>query len=136
MRNLKKRIEALEADEARRYEDQNCICHRFGGADFHTNEEYEEAKKIPCPIHGFRRWKKAFIGVLRIDQPLHPSERHLCHCPPMLQRTAMEEGRTLTPEEQKEADQQYLEYYNQQTLPSRLAHQEEVERRAKANGQG
>jgi hypothetical protein len=113
MRNLKKRIEALEAQEAQRYTDANCICHRYGAAMFHTNEEYEGAKKIPCPIHGYRRWKFAFIGVLRITEPLEPAERHLCHCPPMLQRTIMEEGRDLTPEEWKAAQQQYEDWWTE-----------------------
>lgn len=129
MPNLKRRIETLEAEEALRYEDANCICHRYGIASFHTQEEHDEAKKIPCPIHGFRRWKLAFIGVLHITQPLAPAERHLCHCPPMLQRTIMEEGRNLTPEERKLANQEYREWYTQEVRASQLAWEEEIKRR-------
>ncbi len=129
MRNLRKRIEALEAEEARRYEDENCICHRFGGAMFHTDEEYEEAKKIPCPIHGFGRWKIAFVGVIPITQPLAPAERHLCHCPPMLERTILEEGRDLTPEEWRLAQKEYEEWCMEEVRVSQLAREDEIKRR-------
>ena len=47
----------------------------------------------------------------------------------------MEEGRTLTPEEQVAA-KQHLEWYEESVRERQLAHQEEVERRAKAKRQG
>ena len=125
MRNLKKRVEALEAEQALRYEDAKCICHRYGMVSFHTREEHDEAKKIPCPIHGLPRRKFAFIGVLRITEPLAPAERHLCHCPPMLLRTIMEEGRDPTPEEWKSGQQQYEDWYMEGVRASELAREEE-----------
>ncbi len=45
--------------------------------------------------------------TLRIDEPLHPADRHLCHCPPMIRRQAAEEGRTLTEQEERVAHEQY-----------------------------
>lgn len=110
MGNLKKRIEALEADEAQRYADKTCICYRVGIASFHTHEECDEATKIPCPIHGFKRWKLVFVGALRLTDALEPQDRHLCHCPPMRSRTAIEQGYNLTPEEEKLAGEEYIQW--------------------------
>ena len=129
MPNLKRRIETLEAEEALRYEDANCICHRYGIAIFHTQEEHDEAKKNSVPDSWISPVETTFIGVLHITQPLAPAERHLCHCPPMLQRTIMEEGRNLTPEERKLANQEYREWYLQEVRASQLAWEEEIKRR-------
>jgi hypothetical protein len=100
--NITRRIKALEEKAAMQFADENCICHP-GMAQFHTNEERNEARKIPCPVHGVPRFGKAFI-LLSPEIPLMPAECHLCHCEPMLRRTAWEQGRTLTPEENKLAD--------------------------------
>jgi hypothetical protein len=111
MRKLQKRIEALEARETQRFTDANCICHPWGVAEFHTNEECNEARKIPCPVHGVPRFKRAFI-TLSPEIPLMPAERHLCHCEPMRRRTAWEQGRViLTPEEEKLADKEYRDWW-------------------------
>jgi hypothetical protein len=49
--------------------------------------------------------------TLRLDQALMIADRHLCHCEPMRRRTAIEQGYTLTPEEEKLADQEYVEWW-------------------------
>jgi hypothetical protein len=95
---------AGNAKAAKRFADENCICHP-GMAQFHTNEECNEARKIPCPVHRVPRFRRAFI-ILSPEIPLMPAERHLCHCEPMLRRTAWEQGRVLTPEENKLTDQE------------------------------
>ena len=86
---LTRRIEALERTRAERWKAKHCIC--LTDARFHTDEEAREAYVIPCPVHGRRVFKCCFID-LSIQVPLHPADRHLCHCPPMLARQAAEEG--------------------------------------------
>ncbi len=105
---LTRRIEALERTRAERWKAKHCIC--LTDARFHTDEEAREAYVIPCPVHGRRVFKCCFID-LSIQVPLHPADRHLCHCPPMLARQAAEEGRTLTAEEQELANQQHQEWW-------------------------
>ena len=85
--NRASRIKALEEKAAKRFADENCICHTWGVAEFHTDEECDEARKIPCPVHGAPRFKRAFI-TLSPEIPLMPAERSLCHCEPMRRRTA------------------------------------------------
>ena len=114
MSDRKKRIKALEEKAAKRFEDENCICHPWGVAQFHTNEECIEARKIPCPVHGIPRFKKAFI-TLWPEDPLMAAERHLCRCEPLRRRTAKEQGYVLTPEEEKLADQEYADWWYRQT---------------------
>ena len=134
MANLRKRIEALEEQANRRFVNRNCICHPSLFAMFHTSEEADEARRIPCPIHGIPRFRTSFI-TLNLRDALMPAERHLCHCEPMRERTAIEQGRTLTPEEAKLGKQEYLDWYNRRTLAVIKAEQQESERRRQANGQ-
>jgi hypothetical protein len=44
--NRTRRIKALEEKAAKRFADENCICHPSGVAQFHTDEECNEARKI------------------------------------------------------------------------------------------
>jgi hypothetical protein len=89
-----------------------CICYPYYDASFHNTEEMEKALGIPCPTHGKPRFR-ACIVHLGIDAPLAPADRHLCHCPPMLLRSAAERGRVLTGEELNRAQAQYIEYWEQ-----------------------
>ena len=72
MPNRTTRVKALEEKAAKRFEDKNCICHPSGVAQFHTNEECDEARKIPCPIHGFGRWKMVFVVYFASTSHWHP----------------------------------------------------------------
>lgn len=105
------RIEALERTRAERWKAKHCIC--LTDARFHTDGEAREAYGIPCPVHGRRVFKRCFID-LSIQVPLHPVDRHFCHCPPMLARQAAEEDRTLTAEEQELANQQHQEWWEKE----------------------
>src|ERR1035438_1261617 len=110
---LLKRIEKLEGQFSPVRESAGCICYPFGGS-FHNIEEMEKAREIPCPAHGKRHFREgACIVHLSIDMPLAPADRHLCHCPPMLLRSAAEQGRILTREESRRAQDQYIEYWEQ-----------------------
>jgi hypothetical protein len=104
---LQKRIEILELRRTKTRVAANRICYPHE-ARFHTTEECEQARAIPCPVHGCPRFRYSFID-LTIKQALAPADRHLCHCPPMLWRQADEEGRILTPAESEIANQQYLD---------------------------
>jgi hypothetical protein len=115
--NLKKRIEQLERDLVVKETNRLCICLPVNPT-FHTSEEHSEAKKIPCPVHG-----KRCIGFTLITgatyRPLHPADRHLCHCAPSLYRQAAEEGRTLTAEEERVAHEQGLAEWEEMARPWR-----------------
>ena len=92
-------------------------CSRHAGqnqARQHKWRSVNEARKIPCLVHGIPRFKKAFI-TLGPEIPLMPAELHLCHCEPLRRRTAKEQGYVLTPEENKLADQEYEHWWYRQT---------------------
>jgi hypothetical protein len=110
---LLKRIETLEGQLLRARQARECICYPYG-ASFHNVEEMEKAREIPCPVHGKPRFKVDACSVhLGIDMPLAPADRHLCHCPPRLWRTALEQGRALTGEEAERARAQDIENWEQ-----------------------
>ena len=107
--NLQKRIEKLQAAlEVRRA--RACICSE--DARYHNTEESAAARQIACPVHG-KRHLTCFID-LPITMALDPSDRHLCHCPPMPQRQAEEEGRELTREEMIVAKAQYEDWFEKE----------------------
>ena len=70
--------------------------------------------------------------ILPIWEPLHPADRHLCHCPPMLRRQAAEEGRTLTEEEERLAGEQERAWWEELTRPWREQLERECAERAAA----
>jgi len=127
--SLRKRIEAVEQIYGERRRIKDCIC--LVGARFHTSEEADGAFQIPCPIHGKPRFKFCMI-TLPISEPLHPADRHLCHCPPMLRRQAAEEGRTLTEEEEQLAHEQEHAWWEELARPWREQLERECLERAAA----
>jgi len=108
--NLRKRIEKVqEALLIRRAKD--CIC--SNDARYHNSEESAAARRIPCPVHGKRRLE-CYIDLPITMALLDPPDRHLCHCPAMLERQAEEEGRDLTPEERMVAEAQFQAWWDKQ----------------------
>ena len=106
--HLRKRIANLEQQKLEQRHPE-CICYfsMEGYYVFHTREEADAAGKAPCPIHGKRNLGAYQVNELEQHIQLPPPDRHLCHCPPNRFRSILEQGRSLTDAEEREARKEY-----------------------------